>query len=218
MGWEGGRGLIGTDAGTRPDSGEAAYAALGAYAPGLPELTTILATHRHWAHGGGARYFRSLNPRLKIYARANYREEISRSIGASQGFAKRFFGERFELGDVASFKPDVTIDRPIELKIGGTRFELIPVEGGETDDALFIHVPDHGTLFVGDFIMPFLRAPFVEEGNLQGLLDAIDVVTRLKPRPLLHGHEPLNRIFTTPAVLQAMQSHLAWLRPEGLPP
>jgi len=213
---EDGRELIGIDAGTRPDSAEAAYSALRAYAPGLPELTTILVTHAHWDHVGGHRYFRSLNPRLKIYARANYREEISRSIGAPQGFAKRFFGERFELGDVASFKPDVTIDRPIELKIGGTRFELIPVEGGETDDALFIHVPDHGTLFVGDFIMPFLGAPFVEEGNLQGLLDAIDVVTRLKPRHLLHGHEPLNRIFTTPAVLQAMQSHLAWLRAEVL--
>jgi glyoxylase-like metal-dependent hydrolase (beta-lactamase superfamily II) len=213
---EDGRELIGIDAGTRPDSAEAAYSALRAYAPGLPELTTILVTHAHWDHVGGHRYFRSLNPRLKIYARANYREEISRSIGAPQGFAKRFFGERFELGDVASFKPDVTIDRPTELKIGGTRFELIPVEGGETDDALFIHVPDHGTLFVGDFIMPFLGAPFVEEGNLQGLLDAIDVVTRLKPRHLLHGHEPLNRIFTTPAVLQAMQSHLAWLRAEVL--
>ena len=213
---EDGRELIGIDAGTRPDSAEAAYSALRAYAPGLPELTTILVTHAHWDHVGGHRYFRSLNPRVKIYARANYREEISRSIGAPQGFAKRFFGERFELGDVASFKPDVTIDRPTELKIGGTRFELIPVEGGETDDALFIHVPDDGTLFVGDFIMPFLGAPFVEEGNLRGLLDAIDVVTRLKPRHLLHGHEPLNRIFTTPAVLQAMQSHLAWLRAEVL--
>jgi glyoxylase-like metal-dependent hydrolase (beta-lactamase superfamily II) len=165
---------------------------------------------------GGHRYFRRLNPSLKFYARANYREEISRSAGAPRAFAKRFFGERFEPNDVASFKPDVTIDRLTELKIGGTRIELIPVEGGETDDALFIHFPDHGTLFVGDFIMPFLGAPFVEEGNLGGLLAAIDVVTRLKPRHLLHGHEPLNRIFSTPAVLRAMQSHLAWLRDEVL--
>jgi len=29
-------------------------------------------------------------------------------------------------------------------------------------------LPDQGVLFVGDFIMPYLRAPFVEEGNLQG--------------------------------------------------
>jgi len=213
---EDGRKLIGIDAGTRPDSAEAAYSALRAYAPGLPELAAILVTHAHWDHVGGHRYFRSVNPRLKFYARANYDEEISRSAGAPQAFAKRFFGERFELSDVTTFKPDVTIDRPTALTIGGTRFELIPVSGGETDDALFIHVADHGALFVGDFIMPFLGAPFVEEGNLGGLLEAIDVVTRLKPRHLLHGHEPLNRIFPTPAILAAMQSHLAWLRAEVL--
>ena len=213
---EDGRELIGIDAGTRPDSAQPAYEALRAYAPGLPDLTAILVTHSHWDHVGGHRYFRTVNPHLKFYARANYHEEISRSIGAPQKFAKRFFGERFELSDVTSFKPDVPIDRPTELKIGGTRFDLIPVKGGETDDALFIHVPDHGTLFVGDFIMPYLGAPFVEEGDLGGLLEAIDVVTRLNPRHVLHGHEPLNRIFPTPAVLAAMKPHLAWLRAEVL--
>jgi len=40
-----------------------------------------------------------------------------------------------------------------------TRIELIPVQGGETRDAMFIHLPDLGVLFVGDFIMPYLGAP-----------------------------------------------------------
>ena len=31
-------------------------------------------------------------------------------------------------------------------------------------------------MFVGDFIMPYLGAPFVEEGDFQGLLDAIDIL------------------------------------------
>src|SRR5262245_46658229 len=64
-----GRELIGIDAGTRPDSARAAYEALRAYAPRLPELTTILVTHAHWDHVGGHQYFRSLNPRLKFLAR-----------------------------------------------------------------------------------------------------------------------------------------------------
>src|SRR5262249_53888434 len=38
------RELIGIDAGTRPDSAKAAYEALRAHAPGLPELTTIFVT------------------------------------------------------------------------------------------------------------------------------------------------------------------------------
>ena len=50
------RELIGIDAGTRPDSAKTAYEALRAYAPHVPELTTILVTHSHWDHVGGHRY------------------------------------------------------------------------------------------------------------------------------------------------------------------
>src|SRR5207253_9428406 len=96
-------------------------------------------------------------------------------LDAPQSIAKHFFGERFNLDDVRSFKPDATIDGPTKLKIGGTRIELVPVHGGETHDAMFIHLPDLGVLFVGDFIMPYLGAPFVVEGDFQGLLDAIDI-------------------------------------------
>jgi hypothetical protein len=116
-----GRELIGIDAGTRPDSAKVAYEALRAYAPGLPELTTILVTHSHWDHIGGHAYFRGLNPRLRFYARSNYREEIARELDAPEVFAKHFFGERFNIEAVRSFEPDVTIDRHTELTIGGTR-------------------------------------------------------------------------------------------------
>ena len=210
------RELIGIDAGTRPDSAKAAYEALHAYAPGLPELTTVFITHSHWDHIGGHSYFRALNPRLKFYARSNYAEEITRATGGPAFFDKQFFGERFNLDDVHNFKPDVTIDRRTELKIGGTRVELIPVQGGETHDAMFIHLPDLGILFVGDFIMPYLGAPFVEEGDLQGLLDAIDIVVQKNPQLLLHGHEPLTRVFSSPALLAQLKTDLDWLREQVL--
>ena len=210
------RELIGIDAGTRPDSAKAAYEALRAYAPNLPELTTVLITHSHWDHVGGHAYFRALNPRLRIYARSNYGEEIARELSAPGVFDKQFFGEAFNLDNVRSFKPDVTIDRRTELKIGGTRIELIPVQGGETPDAMFIHLPDEGVLFVGDFIMPYLGAPFVEEGDLQGLLEAIDIVVQKNPRFLLHGHEPLTRVFASASMLAQLKIDLAWLRDQTL--
>src|SRR4029077_11692422 len=151
-------------------------------------------------HIGGHTYFRSLNPRLKFYARSNYEEEITSELGGPGVFRKQFFGERFNSDDVRSFKADVTIDRRTELKIGGTHIELIPVQGGETHDAMFIHLPDLGVLFAGDFTMPYLGAPFVKEGDLQGLLDAIDIVVQKNPRYLLHGHEPLTRNFSSHAM------------------
>ncbi len=211
-----GRELIGIDAGTRPDSAKAAYEALRAYAPDLPELTTVFITHSHWDHIGGHAYFRGLNPRLRFYARSNYQEEVARELDGPGIFTKRFFGERFNVEDVRSFKPDITIDHRTELSIGGTRIELIPVQGGETHDAMFIHLPGQGALFVGDFIMPYLGAPFVEEGDLQGLLDAIDIVVQKNPRHLLHGHEPLTQNFASAAMLAQLKTDLGWLREQVL--
>jgi glyoxylase-like metal-dependent hydrolase (beta-lactamase superfamily II) len=208
--------LIGIDAGTRPDSAKAAYEALRAHAPGLPELTSIFFTHAHWDHIGGHAYFRALNPGMRFYARSNYQQELALELNAPGNLGKHFFGARFNPDDLRSFKPDVLIDRSTELQVGGTRIGLIPIQGGETPDGMFIELPDQGVLFVGDFIMPYLGAPFVEEGNLQGLLDAIDIVVEKHPKHLLHGHEPLTRNFTTPAMLAQLKMDLVWLREQAL--
>jgi glyoxylase-like metal-dependent hydrolase (beta-lactamase superfamily II) len=208
--------LIGIDAGTRPDSAKAAYEALRAYAPGLPELTTIFFTHAHWDHIGGHAYFRSLNSQMRFYARSNYQEELAKELNAPGNLGRHFFGERFKVDDLRSFKADILVDHPMEVNVGGTRIGLIPVAGGETPDALLIELPEQGVMFVGDFIMPYLGAPFVEEGNLQGLLDAIDVIVEKHPKYLLHGHEPLTRNFTSSVMLGQLKTDLAWLREQVL--
>src|SRR5205823_13613465 len=100
----------------------------------------VVVTHSHGDNIGVQAYFRSLNPKPRFYARSNYKEEMDGELDAPQSIAKHFFGERFNLDDVRSFKPDATIDGPTKLKIGGTRIELVPVHGGETHDAMFIHL------------------------------------------------------------------------------
>ncbi len=208
--------MIGIDAGTRPDSAKAAYEALRAYAPGLPELTTIFVTHSHWDHIGGHAYFRELNPHLRIYARGNYQEEIAHDLDAPASYREATPGERFNVDDVRSFKPDITIDRREQITVGGTRIDLIPVHGGETHDAMFIYLHGQSVMFVGDFIMPYIGAPFVPEGDLQGLFDAIDILAQEHPQHLLHGHEPLTRNFTSVAILAQIKTDLGWLREQVL--
>jgi glyoxylase-like metal-dependent hydrolase (beta-lactamase superfamily II) len=210
------RELIAIDAGTRADTARAAHEALRARVPSLPPLTTVLVTHAHWDHVGGQRYFRSLNPSPRFIGNSNYKDELAHDAMANPAILQRFFGKEFQLPDVLNYRPDVAIDRPTELIVGGTRFELLPTRGGETDDALLIHMPEQGVLFVGDILMPYLGAPFVEEGSVDGLLAAIDQVHALKPRHLLHGHEPLTRIFMSTAMLDDLRVQLVWLRDEVL--
>jgi glyoxylase-like metal-dependent hydrolase (beta-lactamase superfamily II) len=208
--------LISIDAGTRPDFAKRAYEALQAFAPRLPPLTTVFVTHAHWDHVGGHSYFRGLNPRPKFYGRGNYQEEFEKEFNGPEVFGKEFFGERFSPEDVLSYKPDTAIDKRTELTIGGSKFELIPARGGETHDAMLIYLPDEKVMFMGDVIMPYLGAPFVEEGDLQGLFDAIDVVVSKNPQHLLHGHEPLTRVFSSALILSHLKTDLGWLREQVL--
>ncbi len=212
-----GKELISIDAGTRPDSAQAAYEFLRSRVPGLPPLTTVFVTHAHWDHVGGHRFFRHLGTPVKFYARDNFRKELDTISNGGQKFPNTyFFGTGFKMEFLDDFKPDVAVSQRTQLIVGGTHFELIPVPGGETVDGMFVHVPEHDVLFVGDFIMPYIGAPFVEEGNLTGLFEAIDTIESLKPKRMLHGHEPLTRIFRSPAILVKLKNHLKWLKSQAL--
>ena len=209
------RELVAIDAGTRPDSAQAAYEHLKKQYPELPPLTTVFVTHAHWDHIGGHLYFRRLNPSVKFYARENYHEEVDRAINAPVNF-QYFFGTDFKRDFLIGFQPDITVAQRRKVDVGGTLFELIPISGGETPDGMFIYLPEHSVLFVGDFIMPYIGAPFLEEGNIPGLFQAMDLVIDLNPKHLLHGHEPLTRIFRSTAIVDNLKKHLEWLYQETL--
>jgi hypothetical protein len=115
---------------------------------------------------------------------------------------------------VRSFRPDETVARRAQLEIDGTRIELIPTPGGETRDALLVYLPAQRLLFGGDFIMPYLGAPFAEEGSTEGLLASLAQIEALAPERVLHGHEGINRLFSTNAALFGIRRPLAWLARE----
>lgn len=206
------RELISIDAGTHAEAAREAFEALRAKVGTLPPLTTVLITHAHWDHVGGQRFFRSLNPAPRFIGRSNYADELALATAPDPSVGPKFFGSNFKLEDVLEYKPDETIDRPTTKTIGGTKVELLPTRGGETADAMLIHLPEHGVLFVGDILMPYFGAPFVNEGSVDGMLAAIEQVSALKPRLLLHGHEPLTALFSSTAMLDDLRTQLVWLR------
>lgn len=205
--------LVSIDAGTRPKAARLAYESLMARHPNLPPLTTVLITHAHWDHIGGYKFFRELNPRIKFISRNNYQAELD-LMKREPGYFKWFFGTRYTPENIAGYRPDQVVSQQTEIIIGGTQFNLIPIKGGETEDGLFIHLPQHQTVFVGDFVMPFIGAPFVPEGNPDSLFDAIDLLASLGATHVLHGHETLTRRFNPPTMLSHLKSALKWLKQE----
>jgi glyoxylase-like metal-dependent hydrolase (beta-lactamase superfamily II) len=193
--------VIVIDAGGTPAN---AAAALDAYrAITADPITHVLITHGHWDHVGGLSALHGTETR--VVARSNLHHEDRDRVPFPRFLPA---GERPRgLG----IEPDQLIDEPTTLRIGELDVALIPISGGETDDALLVHLPDRGVLFVGDIMMPYLGAPFFAEGSPEGLIEGMRAVERLAPKIVVHGHPPLTENFTAqtiPHVRPAIESLL----------
>lgn len=205
-------GFIRTDAGVivvdASGSPSDAAAALDAYrAITTDPITHVVITHGHWDHVGGVSALRG--PGTTVVARSNLHREELRS-----GPFARFLPAGEQLHGLDS-EPDLLIDEPTTLSIGGLSVALIPVSGSETDDALMVHLPDREVLFAGDIMVPFVGRPFFAEGSPDGMIEGMREVERLAPRIVISGHTPVTEILTieviTP-VRQALESLLERVR------
>ena len=186
-------GVVAIDAGTIPDRVKAALGDLDPPADGA--ISHLILTHAHWDHIGGADALRG--PGTQVIAQAGFPAGLDRQ----QGDRPRF---RYFTGAAGSAPPavvpDQLISQPTPLTAGGTELVLYPAPGGETSDALMVHLPASGVLFTGDVLMPYLGQPFAGEGSPEGLLEALAFIASLRPRLLIHGHTTLTEQFTAEAV------------------
>jgi len=205
---EDGTELLAVDAGTQPQSLKAAHDTLLARHPDLPPVTKVFITHSHWDHIGGHSYFRQAFPDVSFYGRDNYKAVVDR-VARHHSYSL-FRGTEFDHRWVKSYAPDVPVSDRLELTAGGTAIELVPVTGGETEDALLVHFPGLATIFVGDIVMPWYGEPWVNEGFMDGAVDSIDAVLARRPKHILHGHHPLTALYG-PDQLSAFRTHYVWL-------
>jgi glyoxylase-like metal-dependent hydrolase (beta-lactamase superfamily II) len=186
-------GIVAIDAGTTETNARAVRTALRQISP--QPITHLILTHAHWDHIGGLAGLQE--PGTQVIAQAKFADELRRVNETGVRFRYFFGGEgprRYEVS------PARLISERQRLTVGGTEFVLYPVHGGETEDALVIHLPASGVVFVGDAFMPYLGAPFLPEGSAEGLLETMALIRSLHPRLLIHGHPPLTDNFTIEAL------------------
>jgi glyoxylase-like metal-dependent hydrolase (beta-lactamase superfamily II) len=185
-------GVVAIDAGTTEETARAAMTALRQVT--RAPVRYVILTHSHWDHVGGLAAVRE--PGTVVIARANFAQELAR-MRSSQSIFTWFFGTRPVALDVPGAR---TVTGEEVLRHGKLEIRLLPISGGETDDALFVHLPQHGLLFVGDAFMPYVGPPFLSEGSPEGYLQTLEKVRSLRPRRLIHGHPPLTSLFNMDAV------------------
>ncbi len=205
---DGGKHLITIDAGTQPDSLKNAHERLKSHYPALPPITTVIVTHAHWDHIGGYTYLKNLNPDIKIYGRGNFKGTVKRILRNHS--YQQFRGAGFKDEWVENYQPDIFIDQQTHITIDGTSIELIPVLGGETEDAMIIFIPELNTLFVGDILMPYYGEPWVEEGFIDAAIATMDEVIKRNAKYILHGHYPLTELYGAEQTKKFRDAY-AWL-------
>lgn len=202
------RSLIAIDAGTQPRWLEAAHAYLLQARTDLPDIQAAFITHAHWDHIGGHAYLRQHNPGVAIYGRDNYRAVTERVLREHR--YEFFRGQDFDPDWVRGYAPTHPISDAQAIIIGETEFSLIPVSGGETEDAMLIHIPSLDCVFVGDVVMPWYGEPWVNEGFATTASDTMDQVLALGATHILHGHHPLTALYGRDTLAAYRDMHI-WL-------
>ena len=152
----------------------------------------VVNTHYHSDHVFGNHVFASQG--ATIVAHENCRRRMSKS---SPGLLARYRRQDPQLGrllkDVEIAFPIVTYRDCLSAFVeDDVRAEMIHPEGtAHTDGDSMVFVPGDRILFAGDILWVGYH-PNLEDADVQGQVEALRTILRLKPRKIVPGHGPVS--------------------------
>ena len=120
--------------------------------------------------------------------------------------------------------PDVEVADRLAFTLGGKRFEVIKVPGGETLCSVIVWLPDEKTVFTGNLFgpvwrsMPNLTTVRGDKPRLVGpYLKSCEIVRDLGAELVITGHgEPIRGADRIRADVQAMHDAVQWIEGETI--
>lgn len=189
------------NAGTR--EGGAIHRARFATASSSP-IRKIIITQSHHDHFGGLEEFMADSPELIVQEQFpdgySYRAHLKPFYDERAArIWKLILGDRQPGWPEFIIKPDILVGERHEFELGGRKFEVLSVPGGETLDALAVWLPNEKVLFIGNLLGPaYMTVPNLnpirgdKPRSAIGYVNSVDRMLNLGAETLITGHgEPV---------------------------
>ena len=175
-------------------------------------IAAIIYTHNHGDHTLGAKYFVDQQDETPlVIAHDSTAKSVEKIFGILNPIislrSSRMFGTTLPEEEVVNVgigpylsvgksapgyvKPNVTFDNELKLNIAGIAFEFFHAPG-ETDDQIFVWLPEYKALFPGDNIYKTFPNLYTIRGtshrDVNAWINSLDMMLALEPKHIFPSH------------------------------
>jgi alkyl sulfatase BDS1-like metallo-beta-lactamase superfamily hydrolase len=175
-------------------------------------IAAIIYTHNHGDHTLGAKYFVDQQDETPlVIAHDTTAKSVEKIFGILNPIislrSSRMFGTALPEEEVVNVgigpylsvgksapgyvKPNVTFDNELKLNIAGIAFEFFHAPG-ETDDQIFVWLPEYKALFPGDNIYKTFPNLYTIRGtshrDVNAWINSLDMMLALEPKHIFPSH------------------------------
>ncbi len=144
-------------------------------------ISYIVNTHVHDDHWLGNAYYKAIG--VKIVGALAFENEVKQDKTRMQ---KKISSEAYR--KTTQEFPTIFVKNEKILHINSHKVNLISInQKAHTQGDLLVYIPEYKIVFAGDLVFND-RIPSIRDGNLQGWLDALDIIKNIDVKYIVGGH------------------------------